>query len=554
MSTAAPRLRQAMAGLHTWTGLLFGWLLYAMFLTGAASYFREEISQWMRPELPALTQAPVAADSAARAVATLQTLAPGATRWVIDLAGARTNVVNASWRIGEIDGHAVLDPLTGQALAARATDGGEFFYYFHFSLHYLPRVAARWIVGLATMFMLVALISGVITHKKIFTNFFTVRPGKGARTWLDGHNMLSVTVLPFHFLITYTGLITLMTLYMPWGAGSAPDAAQMRQALRAEMTALMPAVPPSGQAAPLADVRAMGREAERRWGSNSVGSLVIDNPGDGAARVRVVRSDTVRVSVRPTYLLFDGVEGTLREARDRSGPAAETRGVLYGLHLGRFAGAVLRWLYFLASLAGAGMVATGLVLWAVKRRERRQAEAKPPPIGRRLVERLNVAAIAGLPVAMAAFLWSNRLLPTALPERSGWEIHLFFIVWALMLLHAAFRSLHRAWTEQFAIAAVLLAALPLWSALIGSRPLWVSIRHSDWVFAGVELALLAMAAVLAAVSVKTARAAAKRANQESRRALNRTEAIPSVPRSGRAASAPPPTGCPHGAAPDKSCG
>lgn len=96
MSAAAPRLRQAMAGLHTWTGLMFGWLLYAMFLTGAASYFREEISQWMRPELPVLTQAPVAADSAARAVATLQVLAPGATQWVIDLAGARTNVVAAS--------------------------------------------------------------------------------------------------------------------------------------------------------------------------------------------------------------------------------------------------------------------------------------------------------------------------------------------------------------------------------------------------------------------------------------------------------------------------
>src|SRR5690606_29901919 len=47
MSTAAkslpkkPRgLRQSMSGLHIWTGLLVGWLLYSMFLTGTVAYFR----------------------------------------------------------------------------------------------------------------------------------------------------------------------------------------------------------------------------------------------------------------------------------------------------------------------------------------------------------------------------------------------------------------------------------------------------------------------------------------------------------------------------------
>lgn len=38
--------RQAMAWLHTWTGLIFGWLLFAIFLTGTMSYFKEEIIHW----------------------------------------------------------------------------------------------------------------------------------------------------------------------------------------------------------------------------------------------------------------------------------------------------------------------------------------------------------------------------------------------------------------------------------------------------------------------------------------------------------------------------
>ena len=44
-------LRQSMAWIHTWLGLLAGWILFAMFLTGTASYFRPEITRWMQPEL-----------------------------------------------------------------------------------------------------------------------------------------------------------------------------------------------------------------------------------------------------------------------------------------------------------------------------------------------------------------------------------------------------------------------------------------------------------------------------------------------------------------------
>jgi uncharacterized iron-regulated membrane protein len=479
-----------MARLHTWTGLLFGWMLYAMFLTGAVSYFREEISQWMRPEIPTLAQPPDSAASAELAIAGLQQLAPGASQWVIDLADGRGSTVDVSWRSGDVQRRAMLDPLTGKRVRARETHGGEFFYYFHFSLHYLPRTAARWLVGLATMFMLVAIVSGVITHKKIFASFFTFRPGKGQRSWLDAHNLLSVTALPFHFMITYTGLVTLMTLYMPWGADAA--SAAQRQLLRAEMTARVPSDPASGIAAPLPDVGPMLHEAERRWGTGRVARLIVDNPGDAASRVRVVRGDEGRVSVSPRYLVFDAHDGALREVRDRSPPVAEAWGVLYGLHVARFADTAARWLFFLSSLAGAAMVATGLVLWTTKRREK-QARDGLRSWSTLLLERLNVAAVAGLPVAMAAFLWGNRLLPAGWADRSAWEVHVFFIALGLMLLHAIARPPHRTWCEQFFIAAVLCAALPLWNMLAGHR------------LAGFELTLLAVAAVLAFVAFKARR-------------------------------------------------
>src|SRR3546814_9091832 len=67
------------------------------------------------------------------------------------------------------------------------------------------------------MAMLVAILSGIVTHKKILADFFLLRFGKGQRSWLDSHNASSVLFLPFILMITYTGLVSLATHYMPWG-------------------------------------------------------------------------------------------------------------------------------------------------------------------------------------------------------------------------------------------------------------------------------------------------------------------------------------------------
>ncbi|WP_308217640.1 PepSY-associated TM helix domain-containing protein [Paenalcaligenes niemegkensis] len=398
----APGIRQTMSNLHIWTGLLAGWILYAMFLTGTVSYFRDEISQWMRPEVPSQSQLADAADLAPRLISTMQTLAPASPQWGIRLPDARNNTASAFWRDDKRFQRATFDPATAQPLTLRESIGGEFFYRFHFQLHFLPVLWGRWIAGLCGMFMLVAIISGVITHKKIFIDFFTFRRGKGQRSWLDAHNALSVLGLPFHLMITYTGLVTLMLLYMPWGSDVAFREAAQRQAMQTELSAFVSPDHPSGEKATLAPVSVMVQQAQERWGRDGIGNINVNNPGDAAARVIVVRADDARVSSSPQYMMFDGTNGELLQTKDRVGPAAETRGVLYALHLGRFADYPLRWLYFLVSLAGTAMVGTGLVLWTVKRRARLPDPARPY-LGFRLVEKLNIVSIAGLSVAMSAF-------------------------------------------------------------------------------------------------------------------------------------------------------
>ncbi|MCS5515685.1 PepSY domain-containing protein [Pseudomonas qingdaonensis] len=97
---------------------------------------------------------------------------------------------------------------------ARDSSGGEFFYRFHFQLQ-MPYPWGRWLSTFCALMMLVGLVTGIITHKKIFKEFFTFRPGKGQRSWLDGHNAIGVLVLPFHLMISYSSLVIFMAMVMP---------------------------------------------------------------------------------------------------------------------------------------------------------------------------------------------------------------------------------------------------------------------------------------------------------------------------------------------------
>ncbi|MCU1745809.1 PepSY-associated TM helix domain-containing protein, partial [Pseudomonas sp. 20P_3.2_Bac5] len=205
-------ITQSLSWMHTWSGLIFGWVLFAIFLTGTLAVFDKEIDGWMRPEIPThnLSQD----EAVQRGLDYLQSNHPGASAWNIGLPGERSPNLTVSAGEQRRGGGTALDPHTGELLDVRETAGGSFFFRFHFTLN-LPRNIGIWVVGLAAMAMLAALISGIVIHKKFFKEFFTFRPAKGQRSWLDAHNATAVLVLPFHLMITYTGLVIFYLIYMP---------------------------------------------------------------------------------------------------------------------------------------------------------------------------------------------------------------------------------------------------------------------------------------------------------------------------------------------------
>lgn len=491
--------RQCMAWLHTWSGLLLGWLLFAIFLTGTAAYFREEIDYWMQPEL----HVSVPGDRMLElALERLRTVAPTAETWSISLPDERSRTIGLSWREpGQSGGRRrgpseTLDAGTGETLHPRQTAGGNFLYRFHFELHGLPRGWARLIVGIATLAMFVAILSGVVTHKKIFADFFTFRPGKGQRSWLDAHAATAVLALPYHLMITYSGLLLFMATLIPWNV---PERGGRTHRADPPTAAAEPASRDAGHRMNAGQLASMTLDAERRWGL-SVGQITISRPDRVGTTVEMAPIRNSRLSAHSgsgragvERLRYEGASGRLERASD--GPpvsgAQATVNALGSLHRARFAAPGLRWLFFLSGVAGTAMVGTGLVLWTVKR-TRRDA----PSWGGKLVLVLNVAGVAGLICAVTGFFWANRLIPASLPGRADGEITVFFAVWAISVLHAVLRPIKRAWIEQFGLAGLMLATLPLLDVATSSQSLAASIASGDGMRLGFDLVVLGLGAGL----------------------------------------------------------
>lgn len=500
--------RQAMAWLHTWAGLVFGWLLFAIFLTGTLSYFKDEISHWAQPEIP--VRAVDAQASLAQAQTYLEANAGHSPRWFISLPDAREPALSVMWQDPNKRGRGAftrhtLDPQTGQRVEARDSRGGDFFYRFHYELQ-MGYPWGRWLSSLAALVMLVTLVTGIITHKKIFKEFFTFRPGKGSRSWLDGHNAIGVLVLPFHLMITYSSLVIFMTMLMPASINSRYDGDT--QAFFSEIYPGNQRLAAAGQPAPLVNLAVLYERALQQWPDGRIGRVSVQLPGDANAQVQFSRHNGDTVSRDPgAAITFAGTTGAVLELpRDSAAPMV-VAGTFYGLHMGLFAGPVLRWLYFFCGLGSTLLIGTGLVMWLGKR-QLKHARSGVRPFELRLVDVLNVAGMAGLVLAIAGFMWANRLLPATYPERAGLEVDSFFLVWLLSIVHAAVRSGSKAWVEQLSLAAIALAGLPLLSLLTTDHGLPVSIAAGDWVLAGVDFSALGCGLVLAWVVVKIRRRAA----------------------------------------------
>lgn len=497
-----------MSWLHTWCGLTCGWLLCAIFLTGTLSVFREPITRWMEAGPPVSLAADVR-QWLPQATQELSSRAAEAVAWDISLPAQPGWPAQLSWRTGDGARHEIwLDSHTGAVQPPpqiRETEGGRHFMSFHYTLH--GGLPGYWLVGWISMCMLVALVSGVVVHKRIFKDFFTFRPRKGLRSWLDAHNATAVLTLPFLFMIGYTGLAFFYTSYMPWPlhAVYGGDAGAYRR-YQAELAPALPAPRLAGPGSRgIPDLYPLLSQAHELTGQEAA-RITIDRPGDAGSIVQVfgrkpLAGAAPHLLTEASRVAFDAASASVLQiapAHHDGFEAKQVHETIEALHKADFGGWTIKWLYFFSGLMGTAMIAIGTLLYSIKRRKKSEHEFGGATGGvYRCVEALNVAALAGIALASIAYFYGNRLIPVSWPERSVWEIRFFFAVWAASLAHALWRPPRRAWIEQLTAAALLCLGLPILNGATTRRHVWMYVESGEGGLAAVEITVFAFGVVLA---------------------------------------------------------
>jgi hypothetical protein len=257
-------------------------------------------------------------------------------------------------------------------------------------------------------------------------------------------------------------------------------------------------------------------KARAQWSGGETARLSVSNPGDANAIVVLSRAGDRVVHDFGSAVTFNGVSAELLDSTPEQPVAMAVGGAFYGLHMGHFAGTVLRWLYFICGLASTAMIGTGLVIWLGKR-QLKHAKSSVMPFELRLVEVLNIASMAGLVSAVAVFFLANRLLPVSLAGRADWEVNAFFIAWGLSVVHALWRPGRKAWVEQLVLGAALFVAVPLINALTTPWNLAATLMQGDWTLAGFDLTCLATGLFLAWAAWQMQRAASTVSAKKPRR-------------------------------------
>ncbi|GAN63440.1 putative iron-regulated membrane protein [Acetobacter indonesiensis NRIC 0313] len=448
--------RTHMGWLHSWVGFLGGLVLTAIFATGTLAVFDKEITQWMQPEVVlkanSVTATPVALHHAAE---TMQAEQQQGRFAFITLPSWRDPVI----RVLHYDGHEfigpVLDPIDGHLFPARQTAGGQFFFDFHFALRSGPVLGCT-IVTILGICLLVAIGSGIaIQIKAMWPDLIVFRPfGARPRAWLDAHLITGVLFLPFLIMITYTGTAIrargilpphplLVARHSEQTAQKADDRPKGGRKAAAQQTDLLPP--------PLAPLIA---EAKERLQTDKCELILFSK-----TEIRIFRSDEASLFLSRDMVSFSRADGHYLGTHIQNGAAAKTTQLIHGLHYARFSTRLLLWLYFVSGFACTVLMASGLVLFLIKRRKNAGNR-----IMFRLAEGLTLATFIGLPISIMGLFWANRLLPVNMPERLSAETDVFFALWALSCLHGVLFSILKkpliGWQLQITALAIMAMGVP----------------------------------------------------------------------------------------------
>lgn len=445
---------KALYDVHSWLGLFLGLVLYVVLFSGSVSLFVDELRPWETGSLSSTERLDASALDAAVAHAG-SAIAPG-TGFSVE-----PNSRYHPWiTVHSGDGHgpqtaSYYHPRQGTEVSIPQESIALLLERLHTDL-LLPSPWGRYLTGLLGVAMLVSLGTGVFMHRKIFREMWRLRLWRSTRLkWADLHKAVAVWGLPFHLMIaftgTYLGLVgftLLLNAFVAFG-GDVESATTALGGISLEA---------SGEAALMLPTSTLVQSVQTALPGFTPEYLAYNHYGDRNATILVLGALPETLIYRPGALV-SAASGKLIEVINwRSDHWARALyGAMTPLHYASYGGLLLKVLYAVLGLGASFLVVSGLRIW--------QLRVQPHAGDWRLP--LIAGVCYGLPLAMAIILCTSRLLTAATFSSYQGRLSLFLTAWVMAVLFAFWRRQRNPGTALCRWTALLLALLPVATALGG---------------------------------------------------------------------------------------
>jgi uncharacterized iron-regulated membrane protein len=458
---------------HIWTGILSGLLLYICFVAGAFTMFKGPLNQWAlqaEQRLPAISYAQY--DGLIQDV--LAAHPEAAAKMTVNLPLSVSQHAPVSWVIEDPNTHALT---TWQA---SLNDDGELLVQstrlsavgdFLDDLHRTGGIPGGGdhdaygilVMGLVAALYFIAIVSGLIIFLPAwFKDLFTLRKGKNSkRFWVDFHNILGITALPFHIVIAVTTVVFAYhdILYGAMQQWVYKDAPMFTRAAPTEIDRDF------SQLLPVAKLDHAIKVLEPDFEP-----AVLEYAGLGTPRARVmiggkldgewIRGPEYAYWVSDPYTAISGYSAMLPSL---SGATGKVVNGFFTLHFGGFGGAFVHWVYFGLGMSGALLFLTGNIIWIeARRKKQKQAETVVQRRSVKIMARLTIGVSVGTLIGIACSLVTVKSLGHPALDIPFWQQAAYYTGF---LVSVAFTFIQRPITAAKQLILLLCALIVVLIAL-----------------------------------------------------------------------------------------
>ncbi|MFV8783252.1 PepSY-associated TM helix domain-containing protein [Microbulbifer sp. SA54] len=356
----SPALVKNSLASHSWIGLLVGFLMYLICVSGSLVVFSGYMKRWEQPAVPEFhTLAP---EAAARAYGDLLAEKPDISGDIL-LMLPRENLPRAS--VVSAGGVYFLNE-DGSRGGSIATPWSNSMVGLHDALH-IPGEWGLILVGVIGAMLCGLMVSGFLAHPRIFRDAFNFRQG-GSRhlEQADIHNRLSVWGAPFHLMIAVTGAWFGIAMLMYTLFGNTFFDGDREAAI----AAIHGTSPKLEQQVEVADVgRAISAMTELAPGARPI--FINVEAANSPQQYILLGAHHPEALIYVEQYRFDQAGNFIGKVGYSDGePGKQVIFSLFRLHFGHFGGLLVMVLYVIFGIALAAVSVTGINIWLVKRRKR----------------------------------------------------------------------------------------------------------------------------------------------------------------------------------------